>query len=298
MLAASLLFTLLEGSRYLMLGMMAVINSQSVTESMFAEYNVPAYQNYHLLMMDSGYGTEELLLSEVQARMQKLGQENLNPAISGYGKYSSFLQMDVTDCSIVQYELATDDNAGPLLKQIAQLMKKEAAADLVKKVIDVKESDRQGKEAGKYLDGALDTIERAKEEEDANAFNKTENHIGTNGTIKAGNKNIPSRLFHIKPDSLRPDSLRPDSLRPDSLRPDSLRPAARTMLNTKLSGPDIVYLEGDAVSENDSTLFEENSAQEIENPMDPGPAGGPGPEGLPPLPHPRLSSRHRQDRQR
>ncbi len=261
-----------------MLGMMAVINSQSVTESMFAEYNVPAYQNYHLLMMDSGYGTEELLLSEVQARMQKLGQENLNPAISGYGKYSSFLQMDVTDCSIVQYELATDDNAGPLLKQIAQLMKKEAAADLVKKVIDVKESDRQGKEAGKYLDGALDTIERAKEEEDANAFNKTENHIGTNGTIKAGNKNIPSRLFHIKPDSLRPDSLRPDSLRPDSLRPDSLRPdslrpdslrpAARTMLNTKLSGPDIVYLEGDAVSENDSTLFEENSAQEIENPME------------------------------
>lgn len=258
MLAASLLFTLLEGSRYLMLGMMAVINSQSVTESMFAEYNVPAYQNYHLLMMDSGYGTEELLLSEVQARMQKLGQENLNPAISGYGKYSSFLQMDVTDCSIVQYELATDDNAGPLLKQIAQLMKKEAAADLVKKVTDVKESDRQGKEAGKYLDGALDTIERAKEEEDANAFNKTENHIGTNGTIKAGNKNIPSRLFHTKPDSLRPDSL----------RPDSLRPAARTTLNTGLSGPDIVYLEGDAVSENDSTLFEENSAQEIENPME------------------------------
>lgn len=57
MVIASLLFTLLEGSRFLMLGMTAVINSQSVTESMFAEYHVPAYQNYHLFMMDSGYGT-------------------------------------------------------------------------------------------------------------------------------------------------------------------------------------------------------------------------------------------------
>lgn len=164
MLCASLLFTLLEGSRYIMLGMMAVINSQSVTESVFAEYQVPAYQNYHLLLLDSGYGTGGLQLSEVQARMQKLGQENLNPEISGYGKYSNFLQMNVTDCSVVQYELATDDNAGPLLRQIAQIMKKEAAADLVKKITDVSESDRQGKKADKYLDGALDTIERAKEE--------------------------------------------------------------------------------------------------------------------------------------
>lgn len=167
MVVASLLFTLLEGSRFLMLGMTAVINSQSVTESMFAEYHVPAYQNYHLFMMDSGYGTGQLQLSKVNQKMQKLGQENLNPAITGFGRYSNFLQMNVTDSSVVRYELATDQNAEPLLRQISQLMKKEIAADLAEqayqKITDVQESGKQGEKADQYLNGALDKIEQAKE---------------------------------------------------------------------------------------------------------------------------------------
>ena len=131
MVTASLFFTLLEGSRSMMLGMMAMLNSQSVTESTLAEYNIPAYQNYHLFMMDSGFGTGELQLSKINADMQRLGQENLNPTVIGLGRYNNFLQMDVTDSSIVQYELATDQNAGPLLRQISELSKGEVAADLI-----------------------------------------------------------------------------------------------------------------------------------------------------------------------
>lgn len=168
MVIASLLFTLLEGSRFLMLGMTAVISSQSVTESMFAEYHVPAYQNYHLFMMDSSYSTGQLMLSQVNHKMQELGQENLNPSIKGFGTFSNFLQMNVTDSSVVRYELATDQNAEPLLKQISQLMKKEFAADLAEgiyhKITDVQESGKQGEKADQYLNGALDMIERAKEE--------------------------------------------------------------------------------------------------------------------------------------
>ncbi len=187
MVIASLLFTLLESSRYIMLGMMAVINSQSVTESMFAEYNIPAYQNYHLFMMDSSYGTGELMLSKIHANMQKLGQENLNPTINGFGKYSSFLQMDMIQSSIVQYELATDYNSDPLLKQIAQVMKKEAVADLINKVTDVQESSKQGKKADQYLNGAMDTINQAKEaEEEA----KNAESIITNGNRQISAKKI------------------------------------------------------------------------------------------------------------
>jgi len=167
MVIASLLFTLLEGSRFLMLGMTAVMNSQSVTESLFAEYQVPAYQNYHLFMMDSGYGTGQLQLSKVNQKMQELGQENLNPTVTGFGRYSNFLQMNVTDSSVVRYELATDQDAEPLLRQISQLMKKEIVVDLAEeayqKITDVQESGRQGEKADEYLDGALDTIEQAKE---------------------------------------------------------------------------------------------------------------------------------------
>lgn len=174
MLVASLLFTLLEGSRYLMLGMEAVLNSQSVTQSMFAEYHVPAYDNYHLFLLDSGYGTGELRLSELHARMQQLAQENLNPTVKGWGRYSHFLQMDAAQASVVQYQLATDQHAGALLEQMTQVMKKELATDFidqtVKKLTGVQESSEQGKKADHYLDGALDAIEQAKEAEQQDAL--------------------------------------------------------------------------------------------------------------------------------
>ncbi len=168
MVIGSLLFTLLEGSHYIMLGMMSKLNSQIVTESMFAEYNVPAYQNYHLFMMDSGYGSGQLMLSKVNAAMQKLGQENLNPAISGFGRYSNFLQMNVTDSNVTGYELASDADSRPLLKQMAQIMKMEMPADLMKKAKEkiegIEDAGRQGEKADDYLDGALDTLEQAKED--------------------------------------------------------------------------------------------------------------------------------------
>ncbi len=204
MLIASLLFTLLEGSRYMMLGMMAVLNSQSVTESMFAEYQAPAYHNYHLFIMDSGYGAGELMLSKVNARMQELGQENLNPVVSGFGRHSNFLQMNVTDSSVVRYELATDRNAGPLLEQMSQLMKKEAAADLAQqayqKVTGIQESDSQGKKTDQYLDGALDTMEQAKEaakeaakETAGQAAKAVDLTGGTSGIRPAGSAKIKAR---------------------------------------------------------------------------------------------------------
>ena len=170
MIVASLLFTLLECSRYLMLGMMAALNSQSVTESIFAEYHVPAYQNYHLFMMDVGYGTDQLSLSKVNEKMQQLSQENLNPTAAGFGKHSNFLQMDVTDSSVVRYELITDSNASPLLQQMSEAVKSDLGVgmieDAVGQITDITESVNKGKEADDYLDGALDELEQAQEPEE------------------------------------------------------------------------------------------------------------------------------------
>lgn len=180
MIIASLLFTLLEGSRYMMLGMVSVLNSQGVTESMFAEYHAPAYEDYHLFLMDGSYGTGQLLLSKIHARMQELGEENLNPVVSGFGTFTNFLQMDVIDSSIARYELATDNHAAPLLDQMVQVVKKEIAVDILqqaydkisgggagndlKNSIEIEESCEKGKQADRYLDGALDSLEQAKED--------------------------------------------------------------------------------------------------------------------------------------
>lgn len=198
MIIASLLFTLLECSRYLMLGMMSTLNSQCVTESAFAEYNVPAYQNYHLFMMDSGYGSGQLLLSKVNEKMQQLGQENLNPVVAGFGKYSNFLQMDVTDSSVVRYELITDQNASILLQQMTEVIKNDVglgvAEDVVGQISDITNSVNKGKEADDYLDGALDALEQA--EEDA----KVEGNTLAKVDVRARTRSRPSIKANVQTD--------------------------------------------------------------------------------------------------
>lgn len=171
MVIASLLFTLLECSRYLMLGMMSVLDSQGVTESIFAEYNIPAYQNYHLFMMDAGYGTGQLSLSKINTKMQQLSQENLNPVIAGFSRHSNFLQMDTTDSSVVRYELVTDQDASVLLQQMSEAMKSDLGVSMIEdaagQVTDIADSINKGKEADDYLDGALDELEQAQESEES-----------------------------------------------------------------------------------------------------------------------------------
>lgn len=181
MIIGSLLFTLLECSRYLMLDMMSVLNSQSVTESVFAEYNVPAYQNYHLFMMDSGYGSGQLLLSKVNTKMQQLGQENLNPTVVGFEKYSNFLQMDVTDSNVVRYELITDQDGAVLLQQMSEAIKSDIGLDIVEdvagQIADITNSANKGREADDYLDGALDVLEQAEEDAQAKDNMKVEEDV-------------------------------------------------------------------------------------------------------------------------
>ena len=104
LLVSSLLFSLLELSRFYALAMMRDLVSQTMVESLFAEYHIPAYKNYHLLMLDAGYGEGKLSISHMNQKMQKIGQENLMPDIRGFGKYSNFLQMNVTNSSIEKYE--------------------------------------------------------------------------------------------------------------------------------------------------------------------------------------------------
>lgn len=197
MVVAALLFTLLEGSRFLMLDMTAAINSQSVTESMFAQYHVPAFHNYHLLLMDSSYGTGQLQLSRINAKMQELGQENLNPTILGLGRYQNFLQMDAADSSVARYELATDRAAAPLLNQISQLMKKEVVLDLAEqayqKITNIQESGNKGEEADKYLDGALDLIEQAKETTNQGG-SKEEKSLEVRGRMRIRSKSQETKI--------------------------------------------------------------------------------------------------------
>ena len=169
MLIASLLFTLLEVARYHALNMATALTSQSVVESMFAEFNVPAYKNYHLLMLDAGGGTGELGFSKLNAKLQQLAQENLNPVASGFGTYCNYLQLNVTDSRIIRYELITDQEAAALSKQIIEVMKKEVVTDILEgayeKVKGTDQTVEQGELADQYMDHALDQIEKEKEKQ-------------------------------------------------------------------------------------------------------------------------------------
>lgn len=199
LLVSSLLFSLLELSRFYALAMMRDLVSQTVVESLFAEYQIPAFKNYHLLMLDAGYGMGELAISHMNHNMQKIGQENLTPDISGFGKYSNFLQMNITNSSVEKYELLTDGGAAVLLEQMVEVMKKETVTGLVESAVEqfagTKDAVQSGNDVDKYIEFSMDSmqeeLERQAQEEaagqEAGEQTETISRIEQDADKKAGN---------------------------------------------------------------------------------------------------------------
>ena len=77
MLVAQLLFTLIEGARWLELHKASQMNTESVLESVFADYCSPLWEEYHILGMTTDNMNGELSFNNRAAQMRKLSLANL-----------------------------------------------------------------------------------------------------------------------------------------------------------------------------------------------------------------------------
>ena len=113
----SIFFSLLEVVHYVSLKRQAVMLSQLGTESLFADYCRPLWEEYQVLGIDGGYGSDKLSVPMAEDRVTSYLLDNSMAIEQAPG--GNHLLFDAADCELVEYGLLTDDNAAPLIKECA-----------------------------------------------------------------------------------------------------------------------------------------------------------------------------------
>lgn len=160
LLVASLLFTMLESARVPGLKTKADMNAMLSAESVFAEYQPELWEHYDLLYLDLGYGEQRIDLTKLKERILILNQENLNPKGSGLpGKRADMYRMNVTQCVVEEYELATDDGGAAFFSQAVESMKNEITYQAAQKIYEKISNTKEVEETADNPEGKMEEAE-------------------------------------------------------------------------------------------------------------------------------------------
>ena len=135
MLVAQLLFTLLEAARHYELQKVLYMNTDTVLESVFADYCSPLWETYKILgvRVDDTEGKLCFNNREAQLRgltLDHLGSKEQKTLLSGM----SLLTAEMTDARYDPYRLLTDQNGVVFQKAVCTYMKKNIAYEMAKSV--------------------------------------------------------------------------------------------------------------------------------------------------------------------
>ena len=119
----SLVFTLLESARLYGLEAQSKMETELLLESKMAEYDTALLEQYHLYFLEAGRKGEPEL-SSLEQSLQELGEENLR-AKPGFLKmsYTNLYEMQLENCYITNYTMATDDAGAEFRRQAADYVK-------------------------------------------------------------------------------------------------------------------------------------------------------------------------------
>lgn len=131
MLVSAFLLALLEAARVTELSKIIQMNTASVTESLFAEYQIPLWKEYHLLLMPAEEDGR-LAIEEREQTGTLLSQENLTS--------QTLLSLQTSDVVLDQYRLITDANGEAYLSAVASYMKNNISLEALQKMTSVYKS--------------------------------------------------------------------------------------------------------------------------------------------------------------
>ena len=139
----SLIFSLLEAARMQALALIARRDLQLRLESVFGQYHVPMWENYHMLFLDGNDEKGQFNLSVLEGiMMEEAALEQ---------KEEGFYQISLKNVEIDRFALATDQNGKLFREQACRAMKEqlaEYAADTIKEFLSQgKNLDKESKEA-------------------------------------------------------------------------------------------------------------------------------------------------------
>ena len=169
MLIAQFIFTMLEVSRTIEVRKTLQMNTESVLESIFANYCSPLWEEYRLLGTSVVNSDGDLSFNNVQAQLQNLTDVNLGGREKSLLAGTSMLTAKMTDANFEEFLLMTDDNGAVFQEVVCAYMKEnftyETARTIYDNLNDMKNAKDQYGDAGNSIDTARDSINEAREEE-------------------------------------------------------------------------------------------------------------------------------------
>ncbi len=169
MLIAQFIFTMLEVSRTIEVRKALQMNTESVLESIFANYCSPLWEEYRLLGTTVVNSDGDLSFNNVQAQLQNLTEVNLGGREKSLLAGTSLLTAKMTDANFEEFLLMTDDGGAVFQEVVCAYMKEnltyETARTIYDNLNDMKSAKNQYGDAGNSIDTARDSIKEAREEE-------------------------------------------------------------------------------------------------------------------------------------
>jgi hypothetical protein len=132
-LIAAFLFVLLEAGRTQQIRKVAQMNTESVLESVFANYERSMWENYQLLVLDNGSTEEQGAFAAWEWYVKTLSEENVSVGGGNYG--NNYLKMGVEDVRFEEYRLITDDDGMTYITAGSQYMKEHLAESVIDRLI-------------------------------------------------------------------------------------------------------------------------------------------------------------------
>lgn len=169
MLIAQFIFTMLEVSRTIEVRKALQMNTESVLESIFANYCSPLWEEYRLLGTSVVNSDGDLSFNNVQAEQQNLTEVNLGGREKSLLAGTSLLTAKMTDANVEEFLLMTDDAGAVFQELVCAYMKEnltyETARTIYDNFNDMKNAKEQYGDTGNSIDTARDSIKEAREEE-------------------------------------------------------------------------------------------------------------------------------------
>ncbi len=160
---------MLEVSRTIEVRKTLQMNTESVLESIFANYCSPLWEEYRLLGTSVVNSDGDLSFNNVQAQLQNLTDVNLGGREKSLLAGTSMLTAKMTDANFEEFLLMTDDNGAVFQEVVCAYMKEnftyETARTIYDNLNDMKNAKDQYGDAGNSIDTARDSINEAREEE-------------------------------------------------------------------------------------------------------------------------------------
>lgn len=162
MLVASLLLALLASARVYGFDSYAQMKTHQGVVSACAEYQPLIWENYHLLMLDGAYGTDNFSIDRVSEHVAEHIEKSMEweESLLNFRRIDLF-QLRLKNVEPLAYQLATDGEGEVFLNQVASVMKETLPMEIAEKLF---ESYQNGKEIEEnHGDISSESVERAEQ---------------------------------------------------------------------------------------------------------------------------------------